>query len=151
MFCSVLCMFSKKIHMNKTRSFPFLLLVVYCPVMVVILALVYFFGSLYYVKNVMWGSGVSLVLIAATVFFTAKLIDRSVPWFLGLVIGGFAFRLLVIMGAGVYVHYQTNLHVPSFFCGLLGSYFLLQALEIIYLQRRFSKIKVKANEPFQQR
>ncbi|MFC1728739.1 hypothetical protein ACFL6I_00245 [candidate division KSB1 bacterium] len=97
-------------------------------------------------KNILWGSGVSLLLIVGTVAATVKMIDRSIPWLLGLVVGGFLFRLFFVIGVSVYVHFKTDLHLLSFFGGLLGSYFLLQLLEVIYLQNRFRNPKESVHE-----
>jgi len=132
--------------MKKTRSFFLLFSIVYCPAAIVSLAMVYFFGFSSFIPDILWGSGVSIVLIWTTIIATERMIDKSIPWFLGLVIGGFAFRFFIVIGAGIYVYLTTELHIISFFIGLLGSYFLLQILELIYLQKLFSKSDVSTHE-----
>ncbi|MFC1477511.1 hypothetical protein ACFL6L_03485 [candidate division KSB1 bacterium] len=110
------------------------------------MALVYFFGYYAYLDDIAWGCALSLVIIWATVIATERLIGRSVPLLLGLVVGGFLLRLIIVLISGLYVNFRTELHLFSYYCGLIGSYFLLQTLEIIYLHKRLTQLKQSAHE-----
>jgi len=123
-----------------------LFLAVYCPIAIVAAALVYFFWGYEYFKAVLWGGGLSIVLIWITVFSTNRWLESSVRALLILVYGGLIFRFLAVIVAVIIVHFFTDLHLFSFFIGLLISYVLLQIIEIIYILKRFGKRKLTTNE-----
>lgn len=122
--------------MTKAGSFFFMFLVVYCPVLIFAMILVYFLGNIDYLKACIIGSSISIALICATVIVIMKFVGKSIPLLLGVVVGGFLFRLLAVLGSGLIVNYKTDLHIYSFYAGLFGSFFLLLGLEIIFLHNR---------------
>ena len=132
--------------MIKTESFFVLFLLFYCPIAAAAATLLYVLGYYHYLKDVLWGSAVSVFLIWITVFCTYLLFESSISRLLILVYGGMVFRFLFVLGAGVFVRFMTDLHLAGFVLGLLFSYIVLQILEIVYVQKRFWKRIVIINE-----
>jgi len=125
--------------MIKTESFWVLFLAVYCPLAIVAVTLLYYFGERVYLKAALWGAAVSIALIWITVAGTNRLINSSLIGLQILVFGGFFFRFFIVIFAGLYVNLFTQLHFVSFLFGLFASYVVLQIIEITYVYRRFGK------------
>lgn len=127
--------------MIKTESFPALFLVLYCPIAIFVLSLLFLLGSTEFFKPALLGSVVSVLLIWSTVLVTDKLLQSSIAGLLALVFGGIIFRFAVVIGSGLMVKFLTNMNLASYFSGLLLSYVMMQIIEIIYFQKRFGKQK----------
>ena len=129
--------------MIKTESFLTLFLIFYCPIAIVTLTLLYFFGDTQYSVAATWGSALSIALVWITVLGLNVMIHSSIIKLQAIVMGGFFFRFFIILFSSFAVHYFTQLHLESFIAGLFVSYIFLQILEIIYIQGRFSNLSDK--------
>ena len=129
--------------MIKTESFLTLFLIIYCPIAVVTLTLLYFFGDTQYSIAAMWGSALSIALVWITILGQDVMFHSSIVRLQAIVMGGFFFRFFIILFSSFAVHFFTQLHLESFIAGLFVSYILLQILEVMYIQSRFSNLSDK--------
>ena len=91
-------------------------------------------------ESLVWGSIISTVVMAGGFLSIKFTLNRSMKLFFGAIIGGIFIRLLVILLSGLYVLWYTNLNIKEYFAFLLGYYFFLQFLEILYFNRGLKKV-----------
>ena len=90
-------------------------------------------------ESVVWGFIISSVLMIVGFLALKFTLNRPVKIFLGTVVGGIFFRLLIILLTGFYVHYFTELNLIEYFSSLLGYYLLFQFIEVMYFNRNLKK------------
>lgn len=104
------------------------------------LIIVYYICDTKIFISVIWGFGISSFLMIIGFFALKFSLNKSAKIFLGTVIGGILFRLIIILLSGLYVHYFTQLEIIEFFISLLGYYLFFQFIEIIYFNRNVKKV-----------
>jgi len=130
----------------KTGLFPVTVGLIYFPLLLVVLTLLFYLDEKSSITAVTYGSLISLVLIGATVLVAERMLTRTTSIMLVFLFGGFLIRFIVIIGCGVVVFYWTDIRLLPFFLGLFGSYIILQILEIVHLQKRLLKRVTGTNE-----
>ncbi len=135
----------KKSRMNKPLSFHILFFVIYCPLAAIALMLFYFLGNNHLLISFSWGSGFSTVIAYISAISGAKVINKSIPRFLSVVIGGMVLRMILYIAISIIVLKMTDLNLYSFFGGLFGSFIILQVLDMVYLYKNFGKRKEDAS------
>jgi hypothetical protein len=92
-------------------------------------------------SSVMYGVLVSVILAVASFLSLAWAANKSHVKFQGVLFGGLVLRLILAGAAVIVVSNYTALDGVSFAVGLLASYFILQVIETIALQRRLKRTR----------
>ncbi|MCP4726074.1 MAG: hypothetical protein GY863_13610 [bacterium] len=132
--------------MNKYNSFHSLFFVFYCPALLIAVLVFILTGSYGNLASFAWGNSVSIVLIYGSAIAASRVMLKSIPWFLGIVLGGIIIRMIIVVAVSIIVVKMTEFHLISFFGGLFGSFVLLQILDMIYIQKQFRKREAETDE-----
>jgi len=122
----------------KKRNHKFFLY--FLPVFLLPLFIVYFGCESKTFESVLWGFIVSSVVMSGGILSLRFTLNRSMNIFLGALIGGIFLRLLIILSSGFYVLYFSDLNINNYFISLLGYYFTLQFIEVIYFNKKNKKV-----------
>lgn len=90
-------------------------------------------------KGVLWGTAVSLFNVTWGFFSIRWAFQASSRAFLSVLVGGMFLRFIVVGSALYWAWKRTDLHFVSFVVALLGTYFLLQILEIRFVQKQLAQ------------
>lgn len=123
----------------KKRNHKFFLY--FLPVFILPLFIVYFGCESKTFESVVWGAIVSSIVMTGGILSLRFTLNRSMKIFLGTLIGGILLRLLIILLSGFYIRYFSDLNVKDYFISLLGYYFALQFIEIIYFNKSAKSIR----------
>ncbi len=86
-------------------------------------------------SGVLYGVLVSVLLAGISFLSLSWAANKSHKTFQGVLFGGLLLRLIAAGVAVMWVWKFTALEGTSFVVGLLGSYFILQVIETVFLQR----------------
>lgn len=92
-------------------------------------------------SSVAYGILVSGVLAVASFLSLSWAANKSNKKFQSTLFGGLLLRLTIVGVAVVWVWKYTALDGTSFVVGLLGSYFVLQVIETVFLQRLLKRTR----------
>jgi len=92
-------------------------------------------------SSVMYGALVSVILAVASFLSLSWAVNKSHTKFQGVLFGGLLLRLIAAGAAVILVSQYTALDGVSFVVGLLASYFILQVIETIVLQRHLKRTR----------
>ena len=123
----------------KKRNYKFFLY--FLPIFFLPLFIVYFGCESKTFESVVWGAVVSSIVMTGGILSLRFTLNRSVNIFLGTLIGGILFRLLIILLSGFYILKFSDLNIKEYFISLLGYYFALQFIEIIYFNKSIKSIR----------
>jgi len=123
----------------KKRNYKFFLY--FLPIFLLPLFIVYFGCESKTFESVVWGAVVSSIVMTGGILSLRFTLNRSVNIFLGTLIGGVLLRLLIILLSGLYILNFSDLNIKEYFISLLGYYFALQFIEIIYFNKSAKSIR----------
>lgn len=86
-------------------------------------------------SGILYGVLVSAILATASFLSLSWAANKSHTTFQGILFGGLLLRLIIAGVVTVWVWEFTQINGLSFVIGLLSSYFILQVIETIFLQR----------------
>jgi len=122
----------------KKRNYKFFLY--FLPFSLLPLFIIYFRCESKTFESVLWGFIVSALVMGGGIISLKFTLNRSINIFLGTLIGGIFLRLLIILLSGFYILYFSDLNINNYFISLLGYYFTLQFIEVIYFNKGVRKV-----------
>ena len=91
-------------------------------------------------ESVVWGFIVSTFVMIGGFLSLRFTFNRPMNLFLGALVGGIFLRMVFILLSGFYVLRYSNLLIKEYFISLLGYYFFLQFIEVMYFSRILKKV-----------
>jgi len=91
-------------------------------------------------ESVVWGFIISTFVMIGGFLSLRFTFNRPINLFLGALVGGIFLRIVFILLSGFYVLRFSNLLIKEYFMSLLGYYFFLQFIEVMYFNRILKKV-----------
>lgn len=91
-------------------------------------------------ESVIWGFIISTFVMIGGFLSLRFTFNRPINLFLGALVGGIFLRIVFILLSGFFVLRFSNLLIKEYFISLLGYYFFLQFIEIMYFSRILKKV-----------